>query len=280
MAFAVAATSSTFALLSFPRTYLDAAEEARGALRVGRTLGNHRLRIELPVLQPESTVESTLLPGSGANTWPGGAAQSHRLGLQPVVAPLFDGYSPTFLGMIDVGMGVWSLSNGDVTAVSNVADLSFDTYARLCDGEFGAAPTRDEHTILLLNPRLTSSKGIGQPWERELRKKAVAYVDEAGWQWAYRCRPIAARGGLASEGVVVSSELDGLRGSAVFTMSGERVAESDDPDAFYKSQSGTSPALREEARQALRERRDRSAPPSMCGIRAPHGTGTCDRVQL
>ena len=174
---------------------------------------------------------------------------------------------PNFLGMIDVGMGVWSLANGDVTAVSNVADLSFDTFAKLCDGEFGAAPTRADHTLLLLNPRLTTSKAIGQPWQRELRQKAVAYVDETDWLWAYRCKPIAARGGLSSEGVVVSSELDGLRGSSVFTMEGDCVAESDDPDAFY---SGTSTrAVSDEARQALRERRtpprSRSGPPpKMC----------------
>ena len=271
LSFALASTSFVGtcdgALLSFPRTYLDAADAARGALRIARESGHRRLKIELPVLQPECTVESVLLPGSGANTWPGGAAQSHKSGLQPVVTPLLQGYEPNFLGMIDVGMGVWSLANGDVTAVSNVADLSFDTFAKLCDGEFGAAPTRADHTLLLLNPRLTTSKAIGQPWQRELRQKAVAYVDETDWLWAYRCKPIAARGGLSSEGVVVSSELDGLRGSSVFTMEGDCVAESDDPDAFY---SGTSTrALSDEARQALRERRapprSRSGPPPrMC----------------
>ena len=126
-----------------------------------------------------------LLPGEGANTWPGGAAQSHRLGLQPLAEPLLRGYEPRFLGMIDVGMGVWSLAGGNVTCVSNVADLSFASFARLCDGEFGAAPTRSDHSLLLLNPRLTSSRAIGQPWQRVRRcSTLVSQVTRIHWQRA------------------------------------------------------------------------------------------------
>ena len=258
----VAAASAS--LLSFPRSYSDAATGARSALRLAREIGHRRLKVELPVLQPESDIEDDLRPGSGANTWPGGAAQSHRLGLQPVVAPLLNGYEPNFLGTIDIGMGVWSLAGGNVTAVSNVADLSFETFMRLMEGEYGAGPTRPEHTLLLLNPRLTSSRAIGQPWQRELRRKACKYVEETDWVWAYRCKPIAAKGGLASEGVLVCSELDGLRGSAVFTMDGVRVASSDEPSFF-----GTSDGGQQEARRALREHATqqssrRGGSPTMC----------------
>lgn len=239
-------------LLAFTSTYSDAAVSARAALRLGRDLGRRRLKVEIPVLQPDSTADSQLLPGNGANTWPGGAAQSHRLGLQPVAAPLLRGYNPRFLGMIDVGIGVWSLAGGSVTAVSNVADLSFDSFARLCDGEFGAAPTRSDHALWLINPRLTSSKGIGQPWQRKLRERAVSLLDETEWQWAYRCKPIAARGGLASAGVVLSSELDGARGSKVYTMEGLCVATSDEPTAFYASDGSTVEARRALAKHAAR----------------------------
>ena len=220
------------ALAAGPRTYADAVDGARAALRVARDAGRLRLKITLPVLPPSCAVDDLLRGGDGANAWPGGGAQSHREGLQPLVMPLLQGYDPSFLGMIDVGMGVWSLAGGKVTAVSNVADLSFDTFAKLCDGEFGAAPTRADHTLLLINPRLTSSRAIGQPWQRDLRRKARALVDDGGWLWAYRCRTVGRTMTGASQGVVVSSELADLRGSRVFAADGKCVATSDDPDEF------------------------------------------------
>ncbi len=250
--FGIASVVALHTDLLFPQTYSDAVDGARAALRVARELGHQRIKLELPVLPPGCSLEDDLRPGQGANAWPGGAAQSHRSGVQPLASELLSGYDANFLGMIDVGMGVWSLKGGDITCISNVADLSFDSFARLCDGDFGAAPTRSNHTLLLLNPRLSCSANIGQPWQPAVRRKAKALVDDAGWLWAYRCRTIAARGGVSSDGVVVCSELEGLCGSAVFAMPrGERVAASDELYAFY----GADDNLRE-ARRVVREHQE------------------------
>jgi hypothetical protein len=237
------------AALAFPRTYLDAVDGARSALRLARELGHTRLQIQLPVLPPDTDVEDELRPGEGANAWPGGPAQSHRLGVQPMATPLLRGYEPAFVGMLDVGMGVWSLARGEATCVSNVADLSFEQFAALCDGAYGDAPTRPGHTLLLLNPRLTSSARIGQPWQRGLRRRAAVLVDETPWVWAYRCRPLAAAGGVRTDGVVVASEVGSLRGSSVFSMrDGACVAASAHADAFCTAGGACVPA-----RAALRE---------------------------
>ena len=253
--------------LAGPRTYADAVDGARAALRLARTAGARRIKVGLPVLPPGCTLDEVLRPADGANMWPGGGAQSHRLGLQPVVAPFLRGYDPTFLGMADVGMGVWRLCGGDMTCVSNVADVSFDTFARLCDGDFGAGPTRDEHTLLLLNPRLTSSRAVGQPWQRALREKAVRLVDQGGWRWAYRCRPVAARGGVSSQGVLVASELAELCGSAIFDMEGACLDASAEPGHFDGLDGNLRAARQVVARAATRDvpppRPPRSQPPVM-----------------
>ena len=216
--------------LKCPRTYLDAVDGARAGIRTARNSGHRRIKLTLPVLPPGRTVDESLLP-DGAALWPGGGAQSHRQGLQPLIQPLLSGYEPTFHGMIDVGMGVWSFAGGGVTAVSNVADLSFDTFAKLCDGGFGEAPTRPDHTLLLINPRLSSSAAIGQPWQRDLRRRASELIDDASWVWAYRCRPIAAPDGVSCLGVAVSSELSRAADAATVssrlcTLGGDCIASS------------------------------------------------------
>lgn len=197
-------------LLVCPRNYLDAVDGARTCLRAAREMGMQRLKIQLPILPPETSLEDAL-KADGAAFWPGGVAQSHRKGLQPLMTELTRGYDAEFCGMIDSpsrSLGVWRLAGGSITAVSNVADLSFETFASLCDGEFGSAPTRSDHTLLLINPRLTNSRAIGQPWQRSLRRRAVELIDDAGWVWAYRCRPVPAPDGITSLGVAVSTELD------------------------------------------------------------------------
>ena len=236
-----------------PITARDAVDGARAALRAARKSGHKRLQITLPVLMPGATLDDAIGP-DGSALYPGGGAQSHRLGLQPIAQELFKGYDPIFHGKIDVGMGVWSLAGGEITAVSSVADMTFETFAKLCEGEFGEAPTRSDHTLLLLNPRLTSAANIGQPWQFGLRKRAVELVDETDWLCAFCCRPVGASDGSTCLGVTVSSELDaeGQRGShrSFVSIRGQCIARRDAPsDEPFTSRTGLA-----SARQLIRDR--------------------------
>ena len=93
-------------------------------------------------------------------------------------------------------------------------------------------------------------KGIGRHCGEAARRPSACSTRLNGR--AYRCKPIAARGGLASAGVVLSSELDGARGSKVYTMEGLCVATSDEPTAFYASDGSTVEARRALAKHAAR----------------------------
>ena len=147
--------------------------------------------VELPLLPPGGALTNRIRPDSDA-LWPGGVTQRHRVAMRPLAEELLASFGATFLGTIDVGqMGVWSAPSAELTAVGFVADLSFSAFARLARGEYGGAPTRARHTLLLLNPRLSAAANIGQPWERALRREAAALVDEGGWRWVYAARALA-----------------------------------------------------------------------------------------
>jgi hypothetical protein len=53
-----------------------------------------------------------------------------------------------------------------VTAAPQVNNATFAPFAQLCDGKYGSKPTQPEHTVLAVNPAWTSSRDIGQPWDR------------------------------------------------------------------------------------------------------------------
>ena len=188
--------------------------------------------IELPLPPPGCALDDRIRPDSDA-VWPGGVTQRHRVAMRPLVDGLLSGYDPKYLGTIDVGqMGVWSLA--DLTAVGFVADLSFAPFAKLARGEFGEAPLRDDHTLLLLNPRLTTAANIGQPWERALRREARALVDEGGWRWIYAARPLGQPDGSLL-GTVVSSCVPGEPGDGQAACAcadcGDEVARWEEPAA-------------------------------------------------
>jgi len=98
----------------------------------------------------------------------------------------------------------------DTTAVGFVADLSFSPFRDLARGRFGEGPTRDDHTLLLLNPRLTTAANIGQPWDRRLRRDAREIVDETDWRWIYGARALASPDGSCA-GTIVATCADSLR---------------------------------------------------------------------
>ena len=218
-------------------SYTDTLQGARSALRYARDAarsgdGWNRLMIELPLPPPGCALGDLLRPDSDA-VWPGGVTQRHRVAMRPLVDELLSGYDPAYLGTIDVGqMGVWSIA--DLTAVSFVADLSFAPFAKLARGGFGDAPTRDGHTLLLLNPRLTTAANVGQPWERSLRREAQALVDDGGWRWIYAARPLGQPDGSLL-GTVVSSCVPSEPGGSQLTCAcaacGDEVARWDEPAA-------------------------------------------------
>lgn len=181
-------------------TYGDAVAGGRAALRHAREQqqeaeGWKRLAIELPYLPPRGSrggdddVDGEIVRPFDYGDWPGGLSQMHREGLRPLVDELFVGWEAEFSGLIDVGMGVWKLAGGKATAISHVGDSSVSKFLDLCDGEFGDGPTRDDHTLILLNPTFSAASAVGQPWSRKLRREAAARLETAEWQWIYRAIP-------------------------------------------------------------------------------------------
>ena len=168
----VAATvSAALAPPPCPRTFADCIDGARAALRHAREQEWRLVSIELPYLPPDVAIADRLQPQP---PWPGGVAQQHRNGLRPVADGLLRGYDAEFAGLIEVGTGVWRCGPS-MTAVSHVSWANFRAYAKLRNGEFGEAPTRSDHTILLLNPSSRLSvANIGQPWDVDLRREAAS----------------------------------------------------------------------------------------------------------
>ena len=152
------------------RHCIDGARRARHA----REQEWRPVSIELPYLPPDVATSDRLQPQP---PWPGGVAQQHRNGLRPVADELLRGYDAEFAGLIEVGTGVWRCGPS-MTAVSHVSWANFRAYAKLRAGEFGEAPTRSDHTILLLNPSSRLSvANIGQPWDVDLRREAARLLE-------------------------------------------------------------------------------------------------------
>ena len=60
-------------LLVCPRNYLDAVDGARTCLRAAREMGMQRLKIQLPILPPETSLEDALKADGaafGLVVWP------------------------------------------------------------------------------------------------------------------------------------------------------------------------------------------------------------------
>ena len=235
----VGAVVGDFPLQLSPISYADVASGARTMLRRAREAnaagesGWRRLSVELPYLPPGLELDAPLQPDDLA-LWPGGQQQRHRDGLRPMAEAMLTGYDASFVGLIDVGMGVWTFGDGDATAVSHPSDLTFNEFERLCSGKFGDGPTRADHTILLINQRFSGNPSkTGQPWERGLRRKAASCLAE-GWSRVYGCRPIGDGGGVrgsggAYVGAVLSSE---SWGAALCTPSGQCLETTQQWDAY------------------------------------------------
>jgi len=248
-----------FPLALCPSRYADVTSGARSMLRKAREAnargeaGWRRLSIELPYLPPGVDLNSQLQPDDLAR-WPGGLEQRHRDGLRPLADAMFSGYDSSFAGLIDVGMGVWSVGR-DMTAVSHASDLTFREFEKLCSGEFGEGPTRPDHTILLVNPRFSGDASkIGQPWERGLRARAAERLGE-GWRRIYCCRPIGDGGGVrGSGGKYVGSVLSSESwGAALCTPEGECLERFADWDQFEGRGGGAKACARLQGRELTRK---------------------------
>lgn len=236
-----------------PSSYACVALTARAMLRQARDAEWRRIAIEMPYLPPGFDLSAPLQP-EDYSRWPGGLQQRQRVGLVPMVDAMLEGYDPEFLGLIDVGMGVWSFANGRCTAVSHVSDLTFSQFDRLCSGFYGSRPTRPDHTLLLVNPRFSCAANVGQPWDRQLRKRATKLLDEGGWRMAFLAMPLGDGGGIrgsggALVGTLIASEM--WHGTALCTPECMCLYQGDKWDEFSDGFQGT--ARPAQALQLLRD---------------------------
>ena len=202
------APAAAAAEASPPRTPLEAASQARSALRRWRDAAagaagpaQRRLRVDLPLPRPGAGVGDPI-EADDESDWPGGCEQRHRA-VRPLVEAFLDGYRPEFVGMLESpadGIGAWRVAGGPsaspaspgggpgpITVVSGVTNATFQPFARLCAGEYGEAVLRPDHLLVCLNCVWSSSKDIGQFWERGLRSQAAALIDSAEeWEVLYR----------------------------------------------------------------------------------------------
>lgn len=128
--------------------------------------------------------------------WPGGQLQRFRA-LRTVVEPLLEGYDAGFIGMLESpadGLGVWQLK--DLVLAGIVVNASFQPFLKLCEGGFGAQPTKPDQAVIVVQD-WTRGGDIGQPWQRDLRAKARALIDDAQWQPLYACRMVRTSRGKA-----------------------------------------------------------------------------------
>lgn len=139
--------------------------------------------MQLPVLLP-SQVQDKEDPGrvmfDDDGEWPGGMQQRLRY-LRPHVDGMLEGYTPQFVGIVEVpedGVGVWQFGSGDSTAIANANNLTFNGFMRVIEGDYGSRVLEAGHTILAVNCSFTSHKDIGQFWERGLKEKARKLIDE------------------------------------------------------------------------------------------------------
>jgi hypothetical protein len=61
------------------------------------------------------------------------------------------------------GLGVWQLK--DCVVAGLVTNASFAPFAKLCEGGFGAQPTKADQAVVVVE-EWTGSGDIGQPWQR------------------------------------------------------------------------------------------------------------------
>ncbi|KAI3430806.1 hypothetical protein D9Q98_009217 [Chlorella vulgaris] len=174
-----------------PRSCSEAASQARSALRRFREAAGDGGNIQdqqrrqqqgvsicLPLPSPEY-LDEAVRPYSQSD-WPGGIVQRFRR-LRPLVEDhLLSGYNAEFVGMLESpadGIGVWRAASASMTVVTQVSNLTFSIFARLCDGEFGKSVLEPGHLLVAVNPTWTQSRDIGQLWDRKLRARAAAIID-------------------------------------------------------------------------------------------------------
>ncbi|KAF8059444.1 hypothetical protein HT031_005249 [Scenedesmus sp. PABB004] len=197
--------------LTPPRTVGAVVRQARDALRRQRAD-----RAAQAAQQPEAPAPTRLtltlpLPVASASPrgapldelpfslfdesdWPGGIQQRFRA-LRPLVEATLEGYEVNFLGMLESpadGLGCWTLGAPpdapSATFVGIPTNATFASFAKLCDGGYGAAPARPGHTLVAVNPDWTGPADIGQFWERDLKAAAARLLAPGAWAPLYAAR--------------------------------------------------------------------------------------------
>eukprot|EP00892_Ulva_mutabilis_P011166 jgi/Ulvmu1/8421/UM042_0128.1 len=151
-------------------------------------------RIQIPLPHPEDEDTIRVLD---EGEFPGGVRQKFRE-LRPRAEDILFGYNPEFVGMVrDAadGVGVWKCSG--ITAIANVNTLTFESLLELCEGAYGAAPTRSDHVVLAINCSWGPSSDIGQFWQKDLKRRAAAVIEERTWHDAFHHWPLRTVSGRA-----------------------------------------------------------------------------------
>lgn len=197
-----------------PRTHGAVVQQARAALRRFREdraagaapkrspLEPWRLLLDVP-LPVASDIAAKGVPLAEApfgladeGDWPGGNAQRFRA-LRQVVEPLLEGYGSSFLGILESpsdGLGVWQLR--DMVLAGIVVNATFPSFAKLCEGGYGAQPTQADQAVVVV-AEWTGADDIGQPWQRDLKARARALIDDAEWRPLYSARMVRTSKGRA-----------------------------------------------------------------------------------
>jgi hypothetical protein len=181
-----------------------------------------RLTVSLPLPLPGDASRAVAPPDD--SEFPGGVQQRFRQ-LSPCVDALLDGYGAAFKGCVDSpadGVGcvpparththyacanqrknecpahsrvciiykrcrrIWAVGE-DATAISLVSNATVPALLRLLGGEFGARPTRGDHTVIAVNPSWSDSSEVGNFWEGALRQKAARALEGTDWEEVYVC---------------------------------------------------------------------------------------------
>ncbi|KIZ02402.1 hypothetical protein MNEG_5557 [Monoraphidium neglectum] len=84
----------------------------------------------------------------------------------------------------------------DLVLAGIVVNATFGPFAKLCEGGFGAQPTRPDQALVVVAD-WTGAADIGQPWQRDVKARARELIDDAGWRPLYTARIVRTSRGSA-----------------------------------------------------------------------------------
>ncbi|KAG2490469.1 hypothetical protein HYH03_011099 [Edaphochlamys debaryana] len=166
------------------------------SLPAGQGGGPRRLIIEMPLpaqrdgFLGRGGTPPDLVTLTDEADYPGGELQRFRV-VRKLVEGFLEGYEHEFLGFCEDGadgVGLWRVG-ADTCLIANVTNATVPSLLKLLDGGYGARASRPGSTVIAFNPTWTGDAGsVGQPWQRELRRRAREVMDRSGWETLYVAR--------------------------------------------------------------------------------------------